>query len=259
MSRITKLSRSLRGSVVLITGAGSGMGKATAELFSDEGAITIVTDINENNINEVVSVITKSGNQADGFVLDVGSKVSISAAINNIINKYGKIDILVNNAGIAIPTVIDSDDYEIFWDKTHDILLKGQVRLIRECLPFLKKSLSPRIVNIASTEGLGASPRHSPYTSAKHGVIGLTRSLAVELGIHAITVNCICPGPINTAMTESIPQKDKEIYSKRRVPLRRYGDPEEVAHATLNFCLPSSSFITGAVLQVDGGLTVKRA
>ena len=87
MSRITKLSRSLRGSVVLITGAGSGMGKATAELFSDEGAITIVTDINENNINEVVSVITKSGNQADGFVLDVGSKVSISAAINNIIKK----------------------------------------------------------------------------------------------------------------------------------------------------------------------------
>ena len=259
MSRITKLSRSLRGSVVLITGAGSGMGKATAELFSDEGAITIVTDINENNINEVVSVITKSGNQADGFVLDVGSKVSISAAISNIIKKYGKIDILVNNAGIAIPTVIDSDDYEIFWDKTHDILLKGQVRLIRECLPFLKKSLSPRIVNIASTEGLGASPRHSPYTSAKHGVIGLTRSLAVELGIHAITVNCICPGPINTAMTEGIPQKDKEIYSKRRVPLRRYGDPEEVAHATLNFCLPSSSFITGAVLQVDGGLTVKRA
>ena len=157
MSRITKLSRSLRGSVVLITGAGSGMGKATAELFSDEGAITIVTDINENNINEVVSVITKSGNQADGFVLDVGSKVSISAAISNIINKYGKIDILVNNAGIAIPTAIDSDDYEIFWDKTHDILLKGQVRLIRECLPFLKKSLSPRIVNIASTEGLGAS------------------------------------------------------------------------------------------------------
>ena len=259
MSRITKLSRSLRGSVVLITGAGSGMGKATAELFSDEGAITIVTDINENNINEVDSVITKSGNQADGFVLDVGSKVSISAAINNIINKYGKIDILVNNAGIAIPTAIDSDNYEIFWDKTHDILLKGQVRLIRECLPFLKKSLSPRIVNIASTEGLGASPRHSPYTSAKHGVIGLTRSLAVELGVHAITVNCICPGPINTAMTEEIPQKDKEIYSKRRVPLRRYGDPEEVAHATLNFCLPSSSFITGAVLQVDGGLTVKRA
>ena len=259
MSRLTKLSRSIKGQVVLITGAASGMGKATAELFADEGAITIATDINKKDIEKVVSKINESGKEADSLVLDVGSKGSISECVNKIITRYGKLDILINNAGIAIPTKIDSDDYELLWDKTHDILLKGQALLVRECLPFLKKSTFPRIVNISSTEGLGASPNHSPYTSAKHGVIGLTRSLAVELGNLGITVNCICPGPINTSMTKKIPQKDKEIYSKRRVPLRRYGEPEEVAHATLNFCLPSSSFITGAVLQVDGGLTVKRA
>jgi|TARA_B100000767_G_C19730473_1_gene521445 3-oxoacyl-[acyl-carrier protein] reductase len=259
MNRLTKLSRSIKNSVVLITGAASGMGKATAELFADEGAITIATDINKKDIEKVVAKIKENGKEAESLVLDVGSKDSISECVNKIITKYGQIDILINNAGIAIPTKIDSDEYEIFWDKTHDILLKGQVRLIRECLPFLKKSSFPRIVNISSTEGLGASPNHSPYTSAKHGVIGLTRSLAVELGYLGITVNCICPGPINTSMTEKIPQKDKDIYSKRRVPLRRYGDPEEVAHATLNFCLPSSSYITGSVLQVDGGLTVKRA
>ena len=259
MSRLTKLSRSIKGQVVLITGAASGMGKATSELFADEGAITIATDINKKDIEKVVSKINESGKEADSLVLDVGSKDSITECVNKIIARYGKLDILINNAGIAIPTKIDSDDYELFWDKTHDVLLKGQALLVRECLPFLKKSTFPRIVNISSTEGLGASPNHSPYTSAKHGVIGLTRSLAVELGNLGITVNCICPGPINTSMTKKIPQKDKEIYSKRRVPLRRYGEPEEVAHATLNFCLPSSSFITGAVLQVDGGLTVKRA
>ena len=114
-------------------------------------------------------------------------------------------------------------------------------------------------LNISSTEGLGATPRQSPYTSAKHGVIGLTKSLAVELGSSGITINCICPGPIRTGMTEKIPEKDKEVYARRRVPLKRYGEPEEVAHATLNFCLPSSSFINGAVLPVDGGLTIKRA
>ena len=126
-------------------------------------------------------------------------------------------------------------------------------------LPYLRESQNPRIVNIASTEGLGATKFGSPYTAAKHGVIGLTRSLAVELGPEAITVNCICPGPIRTGMTEAIPEEQKEVYARRRVALKRYADPEEVAHGTLNFCLPSASFMTGAVLPVDGGLTIKNA
>ena len=259
MKRLSKLSRSVKGKIVLITGAASGMGRATAELFSDEGAVVVVTDLEKESINSVVSKIKDNGNQAEGFILDVSNKSSIQDVVKSIIEKFGRIDILINNAGIALPTEINNSEFELFWDRTHNVLLKGQAILIKECLPFIEKSDSPRIVNISSTEGLGASPMHSPYTSAKHGVIGLTRSLAVELGKKDITVNCICPGPINTSMTKKIPEKDKEIYSKRRVPLRRYGDAEEVAHATLNFCLPSSSFITGAVLAVDGGLTIKRA
>ena len=259
MRRLSKFSRSIKGKIALITGAASGMGKATAELFSDEGAVVIVTDLDQTSVDRTVSEIKKHGYHSEGFVLDVSNKSNIREIVKIIKDRFGCLDILINNAGIALPTEIENNKFEFFWDKTHNVLLKGQAIIIKECLTLLEKSDSPRIVNISSTEGLGASPMHSPYTSAKHGVIGLTRSLAVELGKRGITVNCICPGPINTPMTKKIPEKDKEIYSRRRVPLGRYGDPEEVAHATLNFCLPSSSFITGAVLAVDGGLTIKRA
>ena len=105
----------------------------------------------------------------------------------------------------------------------------------------------------------GATKFGSPYTAAKHGVIGLTKSLAVELGREAITVNCICPGPINTGMTSEIDDQDKLIFAKRRTALGRYAEPEEVAHGTLNFCLPASQFMTGAILPVDGGLLIKNA
>lgn len=138
-------------------------------------------------------------------------------------------------------------------------MLTAHQRIIRAAMPFLHKSEHPRIVNIASTEGLGAAPTNSPYVAAKHRVIGLTCGLAVDLGHDGITVNCICPGPILTGITEAISDEHKEIYAKRRVPLRRYGIPEEVANMTLSLVLPAASYITGAVIPVDGGLTIKNA
>jgi 3-oxoacyl-[acyl-carrier protein] reductase len=131
--------------------------------------------------------------------------------------------------------------------------------IIRAALPYLRKSDAPRIVNIASTEGLGATPGDTPYVVAKTGVIGLTRALAVDLGPEGITVNCICPGPIRTGLTDSIPEQHKEIFAKRRTALKRYGYPEEVAHITFSLCLPAASYITGAVIPVDGGLTIRNA
>ena len=259
MAKLTKLSRSVEGKVALITGAGSGMGKATAYVFAEAGAKVVVSDVNEKQIDEVANEIISSKGTCLKQALDVTNQENINEAVSNTIKEFGQLDILVNNAGISIPTTIDDENFEESWDKTFDVLLKGQVNLIRAALPFIRKSYCGRIVNISSTEGMGATPRISPYTSAKHGVIGLTRSLAAELGAEGITVNCICPGPINTAMTAAIPEEDKQIYARRRVPLKRYGEPEEVAHMTLSLCLPAASFVNGAVLPVDGGLSIKRA
>jgi 3-oxoacyl-[acyl-carrier protein] reductase len=135
--------------------------------------------------------------------------------------------------------------------------LTAHVKLARACLPHLRAKGAGRIVNVASTEGVGATPRISPYTASKHGVVGLTRSLAVELGSQGVTVNCVCPGPIHTGMTASIPDEAKAKFARRRVPLKRYGDPEEVAHATLSLVLPAASYVNGAVLVVDGGMTAQ--
>ena len=155
---------------------------------------------------------------------------------------------------------IDDDGYDEAWAKALAVMLTAHPRIIRAALPHLRKSKSPRIVNIASTEALGATALHSPYSAAKAGVAGLTRSLAVELGREGITVNCICPGPITHRRSPTrITDEHKAIYAKRRTALGRYGDPEEVAHMTLSLCLPAASFLTGAVIPVDGGLMARNA
>jgi 3-oxoacyl-[acyl-carrier protein] reductase len=257
MARLSKLSRSVAGKVVIVTGAGSGMGRATAHLFADEGAKVAVTDV--KGVEAVVEEIRAAGGQAAGWALDVSSTADAQRVVGEIAAHFGGIDILVNNAGISVAVAIDADDYEARWARGIDVLLTGQVRMIRAALPHLRQSASPRIVNIASTEGLGATKLHSPYTAAKHGVIGLTRSLSVELGREGITVNCICPGPINTGMTQRIEPADKAVFARRRTVLQRYGEPEEVAQVTLSLCLPAASYITGATVPVDGGLTIRNA
>ena len=256
---LSRLSRSIDGKVAIVTGAASGMGRATAHLFGDEGASVALLDINSEKLDRVVSEMHEAGYNARGWLLDLSDRGAIQGVVDDIASHFGAIDILINNAGISIPVAIDSDDYASAWDKVIAVLLTAQTMMIRAALPHLRAAECGRIVNIASTEGLGATRYGSPYTAAKTGVIGLTRSLAVELGREAITVNCICPGPINTGMTAGIPEENKVIFAKRRTALGRYAEPEEVAHATLSLVLPAMQYVTGVTLPVDGGLTIKNA
>ena len=259
MDPVKKLDRSVKGRGVIVTGAASGMGRATAHLFAQEGALVAVTDVNEAGVASVVEEIRKEGGKAEGWRLDVLDGREIERVTKEVAERFGRIDILINNAGFVAFRRIDAEGYDAVWDRALAGLLTSQQRMIRAALPFLRKSDAARIVNIASTEGLGATPGDSPYSVAKTGVIGLTRALAVDLGPEGITINCICPGPIRTGLTDPIPEEHKEIFAKRRTALKRYGYPEEVAHITFSLCLPAASFLTGAVIPVDGGLTIRNA
>jgi 3-oxoacyl-[acyl-carrier protein] reductase len=259
MSDFKQLSRSVKGLTVLVTGAASGMGRATALVFAAEGANVAVTDINAEGAQAMATEIAASGGTAKAWKLDVADRDDIIAVVNGAAAHFGGLDIVVNNGGISVRVAIDDQAYDEAWAKGLAVLLTAHQRVIRAALPYLRRSKCPRIVNIASTEALGATALHSPYSAAKAGVTGLTRSLAVELGREGITVNCICPGPITTGMTARIPDEQKAIYARRRTALGRYGSPEEVAHITLSLCLPAASFLTGAVIPVDGGLMARNA
>ena len=259
MEPVPNLSRSVAGMVALVTGAASGMGRATATVFAREGAKVAVTDVNGAGAEEVAAEIRLEGGNARAWAFDVSDAGLIARLIPEIAEHFGGLDAVVNNAGVSGFSPIDGPSYDDIWTRQFPVLITAHQRIIRAALPYLRKSESPRIVNIASTEALGATALHSPYSAVKAGVTGLTRSLAVELGRDGITVNCICPGPIRTAITERISEEHKTIYAKRRTALLRYGEPEEVAHMTLSLCLPAASFLTGAVIPVDGGLMARNA
>lgn len=257
-TRLSQLSRSVDGRVVVITGAASGMGRAMAHLFADEGASVGLIDRTQEGVDLVASELLDAGHSAPCAVMcDVSDHGAVHDAVAGIRAALGPIDILINNAGVSIPAPIDAENYDDAWQRTLRVNLEAHTVLVRACLSDLRRDGEGRIVNIASTEGLGATPFVSAYTASKHGVIGLTRGLAVELGRTGVTVNCIAPGPIRTGMTAAIADEAKDKFARRRVPLGRYGLPEEVAHAALSLALPAASFINGSVLVVDGGLTAQ--
>jgi 3-oxoacyl-[acyl-carrier protein] reductase len=247
MSPVPHLSRSVAGKIVLVTGAASGMGRATALVFAREGARVAVTDVDGEAAEAVAEEIRAEAGEAAAWAFDVGDPALITALVPEIAERFGGLDVVVNNAGVSGFRRIDDPGYDTMWDRMTAILLTSHQRIIRAALPYLRLSASPRIVNIASTEALGATALDSIYAAAKAGVTGLTRALAVELG------------PILTGMTSAIPDEHKTIFAKRRTAMGRYGHPEEVAHVTLSLCLPAASYITGVTIPVDGGLMARNA
>ncbi|MDW3214867.1 MAG: SDR family NAD(P)-dependent oxidoreductase [Ilumatobacteraceae bacterium] len=261
-NRLSALSRSLDGRSAIVTGAASGMGRSTAHVFADEGARVCVADLGDDRVAAVVDEIREMHGEhaAIGVVCDVSDRARLSVLVDETVAAFGGIDVVVNNAGVALPnSFLDPDDdlFESNWAATIDVNLTAHARLVRLALPHLMASDAGRIVNIASTEAVVTAAGLAAYAATKAGVVGLTKSMAVELGRHGITANCICPGPILTGMTDEIPDDAKATYAHRRVPLRRYGTPEEVAHMTLNLCLPASSFVNGAIIPVDGGMSIR--
>jgi 3-oxoacyl-[acyl-carrier protein] reductase len=259
MPEVADLSRSVAGRVAFITGAASGMGRAAAHVFAREGAKVALADVRADALEAVAADVRKEGGQAQAFPLDVADAEAIARVVPAAAEAFGGLDFVINNAGIGRLANLDDEAYDAEWAHQFDVLLTAHQRIIRAALPFLRASSCPRIVNIASTEALGATLRNSIYIAAKHGVAGLTRALAVDLGREGVTVNCICPGPILTGLTERIPEADRATFARRRTALGRYGDPAEVAHVMLSLCLPASSYITGAVIPVDGGLSIRNA
>lgn len=257
--RLSTLSRSVADRVVVVTGAASGMGRATAFLLADEGAAVGLVDRDGESLQTVQDEIRAVGARCHAVVADVGRPGSPAQAVDEIRTHLGRVDSLVNNAAMAAPITIADEMFESLWAETLSVNLTAYAEFVRATLSDLTRNGDGRVVNVASTEGLGATAGLSPYTVAKHGVVGLTRSLAVELGASGVTVNCICPGPIHTGMTSAISAETKDVYARRRTALRRYGNPEEVAHITLSLLLPAASYITGAVIPVDGGLMARNA
>ena len=260
--RLTKLSRSVAGKRVIVTGAASGMGRATAHLFADEGARVAVVDLDPERVLAVTDEIRSvhGDDAAIDVVCDVADHDSLKALVARVAQAFGGIDVVINNAGISLinSAFQDEETYEANWARTLDVNLTAHSRLIRLALPFLREAEGGgRIVNIASTESIVVTAGLAAYAATKAGVVGLTKSFAVELGRHGVNVNCICPGPNNTGMTSGIYEEAKARYAKQRGPRPGYGDPEEVAQMTLSLCLPAASFLNGAIIPVDGGMSIR--
>lgn len=252
-------SDALRGSVALVTGAARGLGRATAELLAMAGASVALTDRLEADAARAATEIGRDGLSVRGWGMDVADGDEIRRVVADVADHFGRLDIVVNNAGIAGFSPLDGEDYDELWNRMIAVNLSAHQRVVRAALPHLRRSPAGRIVNIASTEALGATVGDSAYAASKGGVVALTRAMALDLGKSGITANCICPGPIDTPMTAFASEQDKTTYANRRTALRRYGLPREVAHMTVSLCMPQASYVTGAVIPVDGGLMARNA
>ena len=241
----------------LVTGAGSGIGRAIARRLAAGGCRVAATDVQEDRVSEVARMIRDEGGDALAITADVAKQEDVDRMTAETVSAFGGLDVVVNNAGVGSMGFIESvQDPEI--ERVFGVNLVGVIRVTRAATPHLKESGRGRIVNVASVEGIRGSGLLPVYSATKAGVIGVTRANAVELARFGVTVNAVCPGPIQTEMLAPL-VADERYREKliKGVPMRRLGVPEDVAGAVAFFASEESSFITGNVLVIDGGMTVK--
>jgi NAD(P)-dependent dehydrogenase (short-subunit alcohol dehydrogenase family) len=244
----------LSDTVALITGAGSGIGRATAERFAKEGASVAVADIDIEAGKETVRRITENGGIASFIEVDVGEPSSVATMVETTVEKYGQLDYAVNNAATGNTPSPVTDITEDDWDRVIDINQKGVWAGMKNEIPALLESGSGAIVNVASLAGIRGSPGRTPYSASKHGVVGLTKSAALEFADEGIRVNAVCPTIVDTPALRSMTEEEQEAIISN-VPMGRPAEPSEVANAILWLCSNQASFITGQVLPIDGGET----
>ncbi len=243
---------SLKGKVAFITGSAQGIGKAIAKKLGEQGADLVLIDINEEVLNKTVEDFKSLNVKVKSYICDISDFNKTDELAKAVLADFGKVDIIVNNAGITRDNLVMRMS-ESEWDLVIRINLTGTFNVCKAFTRFLLKQRSGRIINISSVIGLMGNAGQVNYAASKAGILGLTKSLAKEFGARNILVNAIAPGFIETEMTKQLSDSDREAYSKI-IPLKRFGSPEDVSNIVLFLSSELSSYITGQVIQCDGGM-----
>jgi NAD(P)-dependent dehydrogenase (short-subunit alcohol dehydrogenase family) len=239
------------GKAAMVTGAASGIGRATALALASAGARVVIGDLNQAGLEEVAKAIREAGGEAEAVRLDVSDGESVAAAISTARAAFGGLHIGVNCAGITLGGALLADVAEENFDRVISVNLKGVWRCLRAQIPAILESGGGSIVNVSSTMGLVGSPMASTYIASKHAVIGLTKAAAIEYSSRGVRVNAVCPGGTDTAMiSDQVKQALVPLH-----PIGRISQPEEIAAAIVFLASPAASFVTGVALPVDGGWT----
>ncbi len=249
----------LDGKVALITGAGSGIGRATSLIFARERARLVLSDIVAEGGEETLRMVEQLGAEAIFVRTDVSKLAEVEALVTKVISTWGRIDCAFNNAGIDGRMAKLADCTEETWNRTIAVNLSGVFFCMKAEIPHMLRQGGGAIVNTASVAGLTGSPGLPAYVASKHGVVGLTRAAAIEYGREKIRVNCVCPGPIRTPMMSRLltgrPEMEQRFASAE--PLKRLGEPAEIGEAVAWLCSDAASYVTGLAMQVDGGYMAK--
>ena len=244
--------------VALVTGAASGMGLATARAFADAGASVVLADFRQELVQHEAKKLISDGKRALAIRCDVGDDSQIEAMVDRTVDEFGRLDAAFNNAGVMAQHSLIAESSRNEWDRVIGVNLRGVWSCMRFQLRQMVKQGSGVIVNNASVGALTGNPGIAPYIASKHGVVGLTRTAALEYARKGIRVNAVNPGLIDTQIARDVVQGDEQAYSDfaDSVPIGRAGKPEEIASAVLWLCSPGASYVVGHALTIDGGMTV---
>ena len=245
------------GQVALVTGAGSGMGLATAEAFAEAGAAVVLADVNEEALRVATDGLTSAGHRAIGVACDVADESQVAAMVERAVAAFGRLDMAFNNAGIQVPPSDAADEPAGNFDRVNAVNLRGVWTCMKHELRQMRGQGSGAIVNCSSLGGLVGLPGRAAYHASKHGVVGLTKSAAVEYAPRGVRINAVCPGTIDTPMVSDMLERQADAMREimRDQPIGRLGRADEIAAAVLWLCSPGASFVLGVALPVDGGFT----